>query len=219
MSTARIVEQSLFPDIQPDKPVGPILPSVFVGTNADLMRAVAPYYLTGTVLDVTYGEGNWWTRFMPAHFTAHDKYKLDGVDFTSLPEGDNTIDTVCFDPPYVPQGGTGTTDGAAFRHRFGLTEQSTPWTATRDLMTDGLAECARVARLYVLAKCSDFVSGGAFHLGHRWILAAADECGLNVHDLIVHNTGSGIGGHNIFVPKRARRHHSYLLVFTKGATA
>jgi hypothetical protein len=213
----RCVEQSMFPDLVADKPIGYILPSVFVGTNADLMAAVAPYYLTGSVLDVTYGEGKWWERFRPETFTFHDKFKVDGVDFTDLPEADGSIETVCFDPPYVPQGGAGSDDGMAFRDRFGLVEESTPWTATRDLMQAGLAECARVAERLVLAKCSDFVSGGRFHLGHRWLLDAATDIGLgDPHDLIVHHTGSGPGGHNIYDPVRARRHHSYLLVFTKG---
>ncbi len=216
MSTTRAVEMSLFPDLKPDKPVGPILPSVFVGTNADLMRAVAPFYLTGSVCDLTYGEGKWWDRFTPDPFVAHDKFKGDGVDFTDLPEADGTYDAVCFDPPYVPQGGLG--GGHAeqnFRDRFGLLEESTPWWATRDLIQAGLNEALRVSRRFVLAKCSDFVSGGAFHLGHQWALDAAAKAGATCHDLIIHHTGSGPGGHNIYEPIRARRHHSYLLVFTR----
>jgi hypothetical protein len=220
MSKVRAVQASMFPDIQPDKPIGKILPSVFVGTNADLMAAVAPFYLTGSVCDVTYGEGNWWQRFKPDPFVSHDKFKLDGVDFTTLPEDDGTYDAVCFDPPYVPQGGTASEGSGApnFRDRFGLLDESTPWWETKALLQNGLAECARVSRRWVLAKCGDFVSGGRFYLGHHWMLDAAQECGLgDAWDLIVHHTGSGPGGHNIFDPIRARRHHSYLLVFAKAA--
>ena len=39
-----------------ERPLGPVLQSVFTGTNAELMRAVAPLYLTGSVLDVDL----WW---------------------------------------------------------------------------------------------------------------------------------------------------------------
>jgi hypothetical protein len=205
----------MFPDLRPATPIGPILPSVLQGDNADLIAAVAPFYLTGSVLDVTYGEGSWWKRFRPDPFTAHDLYKRDGVDFRSLPEADASIDTVCFDPPYVPQGGTGSDAGAVFRDRFGLLEESTPWTSTRDLMVDGLVEACRVARVYVLVKCADFVSGGRFHVGHHWILDAGRAAGWDCWDVIVHNAGSGIGGHNIFDPVRARRHHSYLIVFKR----
>jgi len=66
-------------------------------------------------------------------------------------------------------------------------------------------------------KCCDFVNGGRFHLGHRQVLDMADRHGLSCHDLIIHATGTGPGGHNIFTPLRARRAHSYLLVLTKAA--
>jgi hypothetical protein len=37
-----------------------------------------------------------------------------------------------------------------------------------------------------------------------------------VHDLIVHHSGGGAGGHNVIDIKRAARVHSYLVVFSKG---
>ena len=73
------------------------------------------------------------------------------------------------------------------------------WTRAR------MHECARVTRGWLLAKCSDFVSGGRFHLGSRWVMDAATAAGLgDPWDVIVHHTGSGPGGHNIFTPVRAR---------------
>jgi hypothetical protein len=219
MTVARPVQTSLLPDLVPDRPTGPILPSVITGTNADLIAAVAPLYLTGSVCDVTYGLGGWWTRYQPLGLATHDldRTKGDGVDFRALPESDGAYDAVCFDPPYVPQGGMSDRHHhgvADFRGRFGLTDESTPWWETKALMVGGLTECGRVSRRWVLAKCGDFVSGGRFHLGHKWMLEAADACGLgDPWDVIIHHTGSGPGGHNIYEPIRARRHHSYLLVF------
>lgn len=188
--------------------------SVFSGLNADLIDYIAPLYLYGSVLDVTYGEGNWWRRFTPDPFTFHD-LKLDGVDFRNLPHPDRSFDAVCFDPPYVPAGGTrlsGQTKAEArFRDSFGLEPRSL---AELDaLIAAGLAECARVASRWLLVKCCDFVTGGAFTLGHHTIICRALELGLIPHDLIVHAAGTGPGGHNITEIKRARRAHSYLLVF------
>lgn len=219
----RHVQLSAFPDLQPDKPIGYILPSVFQGTNADLMAAVAPYYLTGSVCDLTYGEGKWWDRFTPDPFVAHDKYKLDGVDFTALPEADNTYDTVCFDPPYVLSGGESTSH-VEFQERFGIGMKRMGHNgaqAFEALMRDGLSEAFRVSIDWVLVKCMEFAQGGGVdggfkdvpYLVRRW---AEDDHGQRPYDVIVHHTGSGPGGHNIFDPKRARRHHSYLLVFRKG---
>lgn len=231
MALTRPVQGSFIEGME--RPVGPIPPSVMTGTNADLIAAVADLYLTGSVLDVTYGEGKWWDRFTPAPFFFHDKFKVDGVDFTALPEDDNSIDTVCFDPPYVISGGksTGALADVGFQDRYGIGNHNLGgWTnsaggnaSLHDLVRAGLAECVRVSRRFVLVKCMEFAQGGGvtssigrdFHdmpfLVTRWAL----ELGCIKHDQIVHHTGSGPGGHNIFDIKRARRHHSYLLVFRK----
>ena len=222
MTVTRPVQLSAFPDVQPDKPVGPILPSVFTGTNADLIAAVAPYYLTGSVCDVTYGMGGWWRTFRPEQFVGHDidPDKGDGVDFTALPEPANTYDAVTFDPPYIPQGGVKDEGvGERFRHGFGLISRSEAdlWA----LIADGLCECDRVLRPsgFLLVKCMDYVNGKGLTFGHIKVKELAESQGLRTHDLIVHHTGPGPGGHNIFEAKRARRHHSYLIVFVKAGAA
>jgi hypothetical protein len=160
----RCVEMSLFPEVKPDRPVGPILPSVFKGSNADLVAAVAPLYLTGSVCDLTYGEGKWWDRFRPVEFVAHDLHKVDGVSFTDLPEADNTYDTVCFDPPYVLSGGKsseGLKGGFQDRYGIGLDRLGHNGGQAFDrLLSAGLAEAARVSRQFVLVKCMEFAQGG-----------------------------------------------------------
>lgn len=207
---------SLFPNHVPDRPTGPLYGSVQTGTNADLIATIAPTYLTGSVLDVTYGRGKWWERFTPDPFVFHD-LAIDGVDFRDLPHGDRSFDAVCFDPPYVPrQGGSDATTerDQDFRNRFGLAE-SRSRAELRQLITDGLTECARVADQWLLVKCNDYTNGRQFHLGHYLVLRHAEQLELRCHDLIVHHTGSGPGGGQITEQLRARRHHSYLLVFTK----
>lgn len=224
MGVRREVQTSLIEGM--DRPVGPILTSVFTGTNAELMKAVAPLYLTGSVLDVTYGEGKWWDRFTPDPFTFHDLYKGDGVDFRDLPEPDGSVDTVAFDPPYVVSGGTGTTD---MQERYGIgrdrlrdVSQASGGARSLDaLIVGGLVEACRVARCWVLVKCMEYAQGA--ELGKRndfrdvptVVTNAAASVGWHKHDQIVHFTGTGPGGHNIFEVRRARRAHSYLLVFSK----
>lgn len=203
-----------------ERPTGKLPPSVMTGDNADLIAQIAPLYLTGSVLDTTYGRGMWWRRFTPDPFTFHD-IELDGVDFTALPHPDRSFDTVCFDPPYVPAGGTrtsGATDAEKnYRDRFGLKPRSQA--QLDELVTAGLAECARVARRFLLVKCMDYVTGGRFTLGHYNVIERGHALGLSVHDLIVHNAGSGPGGYNITTVLRARRAHSYLIVFSAGVVA
>lgn len=222
MTIARPVQGSLLPDISPDRPTGPIPPSVITGTNADLIAKVAPLYLTGDVCDVTYGRGRWWTRYRPEYLVCHDidPDKGDGVDFTALPEPDDSYDAVTFDPPYIPQGGDTTSTVPDFIAGFGLRTRSEAdlWS----LIGAGLAECARVLKPggFLLVKCMDYVNGGhRLMFGHRRIMDLAEQLNLEIHDLIVHHTGSGPGGHNIFTPIRARRHHSYLIVLRHAGRA
>lgn len=213
--TARPVQLGLLDGS--DKAVGPIVGSVVHGSNADLITAVAPLYLTGTVLDVTYGRGMWWRRHRPAELVTHD-LAVDGIDFRALPHADSAFDTVCFDPPYVPRHGHGDATmprDQDFRSRFGLVEPRTEL-QLRELINDGLAECARVARRWLLVKANDYCNGRQFHLGHVRVLTEADRLGLRCHDLIVHATGTGPGGGQIRHVLRARRAHSYLLIFTKA---
>lgn len=218
-STTRPVQLGLIEGA--DKAVGPLVSSVIPGSNADLVAQLAPLYLTGSVLDVTYGRGMWWRRYQPpGRFVFHD-LATDGVDFRDLPYANGEFDTVCFDPPYVPRHGTGDATmprDQDFRDRFGLAEPRTEL-QMRELINAGLAECARVSGRWLLVKCTDYCNGRQFHLGHVRVLQEADRLGLRCHDLIVHASGTGPGGGQILTPKRARRAHSYLLVLTRSAQA
>lgn len=203
-----------------DKRVGPMPTSVVHGNNADLIAHIAPLYLTGSVLDVTYGRGHWWRRFQPDAFLGHD-IALDGVDFRDLPYPNCSWDSVCFDPPYIPQGGTKAQDvkSVRFRATFGLQESMTQ-KQLDELVSAGLEECTRVARRFVLVKCMDYVNGKALWLGHLRVVNEALRLGLTVHDLYILDSGRpGPGGAQIRVIQRARRAHSYLLVFVKKGSS
>lgn len=195
---------------------GGTLSSVIVGTNADLVSAVAPWYLQGRVLDVTYGRGAWWRRWRPESIVTHD-LAIDGVDFRDLPHPDRAFDSVVFDPPYVPRQGPNVPTrqrDQAFRSRYGL-DVSRSAAEIRALIREGLQECCRVGERFVLAKCGDYTNGRAFHLGHLVVLDAVPEA-WTVHDLIIHAGSSGPGGSRVAETVRARRCHSYLIVLRRG---
>jgi hypothetical protein len=185
---------------------------VFVGSNADLMRAVAPLYLTGSVLDVTYGRGLWWERFRPDPFAWHD-LAIDGVDCRALPEPDASYDTVAYDPPYVEAGTAGMASASDFFDRFGV-GCGRALGAIPQLIADGTREACRVARRFVLVKCMEYVAGSKFNDVPTVATLGALEAGWIKHDQIVHYSGGGIGGaHRTFTVLRAQRAHSYLIVF------
>lgn len=204
-----------------ERAVGPTPQSFLAGDNAALIASIAPLYLRGSVLDVTYGGGVWWRRFKPEEFAGHD-IATDGVDFRALPYGNRSWDTVCFDPPYVPSRAAHTAHPAIkgrFREAFGL--NTIRRRSDLDALVDeGLAECARVARHWVLAKCCDYAENATqFVLGHVRVIIEGQRLGLRVHDLIVHAGGTGPGNAAIVDPKRSRRAHSYLVVFAVPSLA
>jgi hypothetical protein len=218
---SRDLQLSMLPELVPHRVQGWMMPSVFRGTNSELIAAVAPMYLTGErIMDATYGNGGWWHKFRPLELVAHDldPAKGDGVDFTRLPEADRTYDAIAFDPPYVPAGGQNTTTVPRFRKAYGIDKPRSAGSVFT-MMCAGMAECERVLkpRGWLLVKCSDFVNSATFTMGSQVALDMADELKLRTWDLIVHHTGSGPQSREIETPKRARRHHSYLMVFRKRA--
>lgn len=205
---------SLFPDLVADKYVGRLPMSVQTGTNADIVYELRDVYFGNdrSIVDLTYGDhGGWWKRHRP------DGLTVSTHDFTALPYADGAFDTVCYDPPYIPQGGTGSVSLDEFRGRFGLYQRN-----EYDLLTMivvGASEAARVTNRttgFLCIKAMDFVNGGAFcdwtYRVHRHLI----DSGMALHDEVIHNGGTGPGGHNISKPKRSRRSHSKLLVFTWG---
>lgn len=170
--------------------------SVIRGSNGVLIATVARLGYLGdgaaTVLDVTYGRGSFWTRYRPAGLIAHDRYTLDGIDFTALPEADSSVPVVVFDPPYISTGSRETSSVDDLYDRFGLGDLS-GWRAIRALIDAGLAECTRVLarRGYLLVKCMDYTESGRKVWNTFHVHAEAERLGLRVVDRFHHLTGGG----------------------------
>jgi hypothetical protein len=171
--------------------------------------------LDATVLDLTYGRGFWWTRYRPTWLLT----EVD--DFTATGINDDAVGVVCFDPPYISTGSRETSSIDHFYARYGLGELK-GWRAVRQLIDDGLAECARVLvpRGCLLVKCMDYVEGGHKVWNTFHVVAEAESLGLRLIDRFIHLNGGGpqtltnLDGS----PRRqehAREVSSMLLVFTK----
>jgi hypothetical protein len=208
-------------DKSPTKTVGlsRSVPSVVSGSNGVLIGKVAQLgYLGGpndTVLDVTYGRGLFWTRYRPA-------WLIQGEgDFRDRPEVDDSVNVVCFDPPYISTGSRATSSVDEFYDRYGLGDLK-GWRAIRTLIDDGLAECARVLKPggYLLVKCMDYVESGHKVWNTFHVVNEADGLGLRLVDRFIHLSGGGPQTMtNLDGSPRAQKHarevSSMLLVFTK----
>jgi hypothetical protein len=181
----------------------PALKDPVLKTNADIVYECYElgYISEGdAILDPTYGDGKWWTKFAGAleaqvfDFVAHDLYKLDGVDFRYLPHISNEWDVVAYDPPYCAKGGRKTSGIQEMDAAYGQdTAPATP-AELQKLINDGLSECARVLRPggYLLVKCMNYISSGKFWPGeHLTWKHAVDICGLEQVDQFIHANDGG----------------------------
>lgn len=114
-------------------------------------------YITGTVLDVTYGNGTFWKYWSPPVLITHD-LAIDGVDFRKLPEGDASVDCVVLDPPYKLNG---TPALGEFDERYGVNVRMA-WQNRHAMIMSGIREAERVLREkgHLLLKCQDQVCSG-----------------------------------------------------------
>jgi len=196
---------------------GTIESVVHVRTNGPLIAAAATLWIEpdDTVVDVTYGRGNFWTVYRPDNLIAHD-IAIDGVDCRRLPEVDASVDVLVFDPPYIAQGGRDTSTTPDFIDRYGLREAPRNHAELLELFRDGIVEAARVLRPggRLLVKCMDYVVGGTYRTVRHDVVACAMASGFQQVDEFVHYSGTGPQP-NIAKQRTSRRSHSFLCVFRR----
>ena len=183
-------------------------------TNGDLIADVAKLYDFGkSVLDATYGRGRFWTKYRPVGLVGNDIDPASPADFhfdfRDLPWGDETFDTVVFDPPYKL---AGTPALGEFDRRYGLNRPQR-WQDRFQLIVDGARECSRVARNLLLVKCQDQVVAGKV----RWQTLAVIEAVADRMELA--DRFDMLGGSRPQPGNRPQRHArgrgSTLLVFRR----
>jgi hypothetical protein len=193
---------------------------VRTSSNGPLIAAAAQLWIRSAdrVLDVTYGNGLFWTHFRPERLILPPA----GTDFRSLPYSARSLEVVVFDPPYIAQGGRDTSGLPDFLERYGLRDCPRTVPELEALISAGIMECARVlapsGRLMV--KCMDYISGGRFRRGPKLAVEAAESTGLEQVDEFVHH--SSVGPQPLTTrsgtPRgqvHSRRSHSFLCIFQR----
>lgn len=138
------------------------------------------------VLDVTYGDGLWWTKHRPTWFLWHARADDPSFDFRRLPYPSDWCDVVVFDPPYCGKGGRETSGLKRMDATYGLTDSPANPDALLAMNIAGLTEACRVARRVVLLKSMDFVTGGELHPHTRHLEHHAEQLGWAVYERLVH---------------------------------
>jgi hypothetical protein len=198
-------------------------------TNSELIQAMFEIHVNPkkwamrpggpVVMDVTYGKGVWWHWRRPEiqmRFIAHD-IKIDGVDFTNLPEADESADVVAFDPDYIAPGGRDTSTINEFNERYGLDDVYESPASLQAHMNDGLGECARVLRPQglIFAKCMTYISSKRPWLGEFHTIEHGLSLGLKVEDIAVAVGDPGPQPKRDTQQQHLRSNSSRLIVFRK----
>jgi hypothetical protein len=187
-------------------------------SNADLVVDLAELgYVVGDVLDVTYGLGRWWLKFRPDGLVGCDIVEEKSpigfsVDFRCLPFGDGSFDSVVFDPPYKLNG---VSQDFANDDSYGVSGGYVSPADRHALIFDGIRECCRVSRRFVIVKCQDQVSSGRVFWQSRIFSDFAEgSCGFRLVDcLFVRGYRPQPAGRS---QKHSRRDYSTALVLKRG---
>ncbi len=207
--------------------------SAAVGGNAEMFPTVLELHVPkgAVIADVTYGQGVFWRRVDLDAYVVLASDLQTGVDATDLPYGDECLDAVVLDPPYMEglfrrdsghMAGGGT--HAAFRKHYSdgkaINERSASpkWhQAVLDLYFRSAVEARRVLKPggTLIVKCQDEVSANRQELTHVQIINHLERMDFYARDLFVVVRANRPGISRVKRQVHARKNHSYFLVFQK----
>jgi hypothetical protein len=190
------------------------------GRNDAMIASVARLYIPdgATVIDATWGHGNFWSRTETARFRLVGSDLLGAygamlqADFRQLPIRERSADVVVLDPPYVHA----TTQARRIHSTYHNNETGigAHCADIMQLYRLGMTEAFRVLRSggTCWVKCQDAVEGRQQQWAVIEMHAMALELGYEPHDLFVL-----VSTHPPVRPGQrqfhARRNHSYLWIF------
>jgi len=187
-------------------------------TNADLMvkcRDLGYISQTDVVLDVTFGEGRFWSLWTPPVFVRSDIAGGEAIfkwDFRKIPLPDGSVNTVILDAPYKLSGTANRGGPASSDASYGINDYM-PWQEKHQMIRDGITETSRliVKGGHLLLKCMDQVCSGEVRWQTYEFKDHAEQMGLQLVDRF------DLEGYRKQPTGRrqvhARRNHSTLLVF------
>jgi len=207
-----------------------VVVSAAVAGNAEIFPEVLRLHvpLGAVVADVTYGKGVFWRNVDTDNYELLATDLQTGVDATSLPYADDSLDAFVLDPPYMEglfRRNTAQMAGggshAAFRDRYSDSKAQANGTSPKwhdavlDLYFRAGAEarrCLRTGGIFIV-KCQDEVSANRQRLTHVELINAFEAKDFYCKDLFVVVRQNRPGVSRVKSQVHARKNHSYFLVF------
>lgn len=189
--------------------MNPILTAI-TGTNADLLPEIFKLYVKegSKIADVTYGKGVFWRKLDEQKYELLKTDLSVGIDFRNLPYGDQSLDVLILDPPYMHGGAT---IKASINECY--KNENTSHESVIRLYAGGLLEAARVLKKKgrIIVKCQDEIESGKQRMSHIEVVALLELLGFKLLDLFVLVQTSAPAMREDY-QKSARKNHSYALV-------
>lgn len=171
-------------------------------------------------LDPTFSKGVFYRDIPEPRFKSDLHPQVPGTiqaDCTKLPFKDNSLNSICFDPPFVigiPNKSKDTVGSNLIKNRFGS------FRTVENLMDfywDSLIEFERVLKPggWLVFKCQDCVSSGKQILTHCHIWSMAKDAGFKEIDLFILLAKSRMNSGKWKQQLHARKFHSYFFCFQK----
>lgn len=170
-------------------------------------------------LDPTYSKGNFYKdgNVLPPVYK-FDKHPLDETvvygDSKDLPLSNESVGSICYDPPFIIAGG----QDSKIKARF----SSYPsWESLKSDYALSLREFHRILKNkgILVVKCQNIISSGKQRQTAYFLMNTALELGFNIKDEFILLSKNKIIGHNWSRQVHAHKYHSYFLVFQKSAVA
>lgn len=228
------------------RPTNELVFSAYQSSNDEVFPLILDLYVKkgAVIAETTFGKGVFWKRVdLDDYDVRFSDLKVDvpdnvqgGVDARKLPYGDEVIDAVVFDPPYMHTPGGTAHNGHQNFEGYYANNVEVPkevlqkiWSDTGgnppkyheailDLYYRAGKEALRVLKpegIYIV-KCQDEVCSNRQRLTHMEIAIELEKYGFVVEDLFVvmrkNRPGvSRLKNHQY----HARKNHSYFMVFRK----
>lgn len=204
--------------------------SAYVSGNSEVFPNILELHVApgSKIADVTYGGGVFWKNVDLSKYELLTSDIAIGVDCRSLPYGNNSLDALVLDPPYMEGLLRGNSDHkagggthAAFRDYYSNGDEKShgpKWhAAVSDLYFKAGAEAHRVLKDngVMIVKCQDEVSANRQWLTHVEIINHYEGLGFYTKDLFVTVRQNKAGVSRLLKQVHARKNHSYFLVFVK----
>ena len=207
----------------------------FAKTNKDVIKSVSDeqaviinsilklYVPSGQIdVDPTYSKGNFYKKtFIPEPKHKFDLYPQteDTIQASAdkLPLGDNSVNTIMFDPPFVvgtPNSSKGKVGSNIITNRFGSFKNIEELWKFYDA---AICEFSRIINDngVLIVKCQDTISSSKQYLSHVEVINYGIRHGFYCKDLFIQTTKNRILSGKHKVQMHARKYHCYWVVFTK----